>query len=282
MVFRKKKSGDFALCLNSSFFGFFAHAGFLDGLSRLGLRPARVAGASAGALTGGFYAAGYPTDEILRMVRDPEIASLFREGAPGFGRMLGTFLNRDGHTGALSGRRALKMLRRYFGDRRIEDLSEPGFSLSVANLSRSVSQVVDAGPLAEFVLASCAVPGMFRAQKIDDAYYWDGGVADPIPFEQWLGRRDVKRIVVHLVVNAEDIQERKNPHPSFYKGLNRCHQIISDEIFRLKLELARSRGQDITILRTVAPRPGPGKLHLGDRCIELGRQTALKYFETAQ
>ncbi|MCR9143771.1 MAG: patatin-like phospholipase family protein [bacterium] len=285
--------------MNSSFFGFFAHAGFLDGLQRLGLRPTEIAGASAGALTGGFYAAGYPTDEILGMVRDPEIASLFREGAPGFGRMLGTFLNRDGQTGALSGKRALKMLRRYFGDRRIEDLRDPGFSLSVANLSRSVSQVIHEGPLAEYILASCAVPGMFRAQKIGDEFYWDGGVADPIPFEQWLvsnpnnpggaknhrnakPAKKIRRVIVHLVVNAEDLAERRNPHPSFYKGLGRCHQIISDEIFRLKLELARSQGQEITILRTVAPRPGPGKLELGDRCIELGRKTALSYFADAK
>ncbi|MEQ9366607.1 MAG: patatin-like phospholipase family protein, partial [Leptospirales bacterium] len=238
------------------------------------------------ALTGGFYAAGYSTEEILRMVRDPDIASIFREGVPGVGRMLGTVLNRDAHTGALSGKQALKLLRRYFGDRRIEDLKEPELSLSVANLSRSRSQVIDAGPLAEFVLASCAVPGMFRAQKIGEEFYWDGGVADPIPFEQWLkpegnSRRRAGRIIVHLVVNAEELEERRNPHPSFYKGLGRCHQMISDEIFRLKLELARSRGQQVTILRTVAPRPGPGKLHLGDRCIELGRRTALNHFADA-
>ena len=278
MFWNKNKRSDFALCLNSSFFGFFAHAGFLDGLSRLGLRPVRIAGASAGALAGGFYAAGYPAEEIVRMVRDPKIAALFNEGAPGFGRMLGTVLNRRGHTGALSGRRALNMLRGYFKDRRIEDLRSPEFSLSVANISRCRSEVIQRGPLAEFILASCAVPGMFRAQQIGEDRYWDGGVADPIPFEQWVGDSQVREIVVHLVVNPEDLAERKDPKPSFYRGLNRCHQIISDEIFRLKLELARAQGQTVTILRTVAPRPGPGRLHLGERCIELGRQTALRHF----
>jgi predicted acylesterase/phospholipase RssA len=270
---------DFALCLNSSFFGFFAHAGFLDGLSRLGLRPTHVAGASAGALAGGLYAAGYTTGELVRRVQDPELGTLFREGMPGMGRALGTALNRNGHTGVLSGRRALETLRRYFGPRRIEDLSAPAFSLSVANLSRSTSEVVEHGPLAEFVLASCAVPGMFRAQEIDGQFYWDGGVADPVPCEQWAGRPDVKRIVIHLVVNPEDLSERQNPHPSFYRGLGRCHQIISDELFRLKLELLRRSGQDVVILRTVAPRPGPGKLAIGRRCIELGRATALNHRE---
>ena len=275
-MFRSNRS-QFALCLNSSFFGFFAHAGFLDGLSEMGLRPTRIAGASAGALTGAMYAAGYPTQEILQIIRKPELAALFREGASGVGRMLATVLNRNGHTGALAGKRALSMLREYFGDRRIEDLEKPRLSLSVANLSRSRSQVITHGPLAPYVLASCAVPGMFRAQEIDGQYYWDGGVADPIPFEQWLGQRECRRIVIHLVVNPEDIQERRNPHPSFYKGLGRCHQIISDELFRLKLELAERQGHEVIVLRTLAPRPGPGKLQIGERCIELGRNTVRQH-----
>lgn len=261
--------------MNSSFFGFFAHAGFLEGLERRGLRPTQLAGASAGALTGAFYAAGYPASEIVRIVQDPEIADVFREGPGGILRMIGTALNRRQQSGALNGRRALAMLKDRLGERRrIEELRDPTFQLSVANLSRSTSEVISAGPLAEFVLASCAVPGMFRAQRIDNVDYWDGGVADPVPFEHWIGPGGPRRILVHLVVNAEDVQARRNPHPSFYEGLGRCHQIISDEVFRLKLELARQHGQSVQIVRTLAPRPGPKKLHLGARCIELGRRSA--------
>ena len=39
-----------ALCLNSSFFGFFAHSGFLHSLTMSGFTPGHISGASAGAL----------------------------------------------------------------------------------------------------------------------------------------------------------------------------------------------------------------------------------------
>lgn len=55
------------LCLNSSFLGYFAHAGFLRALTELGIRPVAVSGASAGALVSGLFAAGVAPDEMLRL-----------------------------------------------------------------------------------------------------------------------------------------------------------------------------------------------------------------------
>ncbi len=267
--------------MNSSFFGFFAHAGFMDGLAELGMIPRRVAGASAGALAGAFLATGYSPAEILEIVRRPQLAAVFREWR-GPARFFGALLNRRGFTGALSGRRALAMLGEYFGDRRIEDCEIP-FACSVANVSRATSEIAERGPLANFVLASCAVPGMFAAQQIDGHSYWDGGVADPIPFEHWLNDdRSPRRILIHLVINPEEVAARNNPDVSFYGGLSRCHQIISDEVFRLKMDLARRAKRDVLVLRTLAPRPGPTKLHQGEVCIELGRRTALENAETLQ
>ena len=54
-----------ALCLNSSFLGFFAHAGFLDALTGLGVRPVAISGASAGALVAGAHAAGLEPRELI-------------------------------------------------------------------------------------------------------------------------------------------------------------------------------------------------------------------------
>lgn len=273
-IYFPKRDRGFALSMNSSFFGFFAHAGFLAGLAELDLVPRRVAGASAGALAGAFFAAGFSPEQILEIVRRPQLAAVFREWR-GPARIFGALLNRRGFTGALSGRRALAMLREYFGDRRIEDCDIP-FACSVANVSNATSEIAERGPLANFVLASCAVPGMFAAQEIGGHHYWDGGVADPIPFEHWIDdERAPRRILIHLVINPEEVSARRNPDVSFYGGLSRCHQIISDEVFRLKMDLARRAKREVLVLRTLAPRPGPTKLHLGDVCVELGRQTAL-------
>ena len=61
---RRKK----ALCLNSAFFGFYAHAGFVQGLSEIGYRPDTITGSSAGALVGALYAAGMPPAEMISLM----------------------------------------------------------------------------------------------------------------------------------------------------------------------------------------------------------------------
>src|ERR1700676_4303210 len=98
-----------ALCLNSSFLGFFAHAGFLRALLAMGVRPVAVSGASAGALVAGLFAAGVDPEEMLRLFMSAELRKAFREpGAPWRGAA--TILNLPGHTGALHGERAAALL----------------------------------------------------------------------------------------------------------------------------------------------------------------------------
>ena len=59
-----------ALCLSSSFFGYYAHLGLLSAMEKRGLRPGRIAGASAGALAGGFWAAGLRGEALARVIYD--------------------------------------------------------------------------------------------------------------------------------------------------------------------------------------------------------------------
>lgn len=268
---RKRRVG---LCLNSSFFGFYAHAGFLDGFLSLGEKPAAVAGASAGALVAGLYAAGLPPARILELASRPDMARVFQERGAWL-RLITTLGAFTGRTGVIRGERALAMLHESVGALQIEDCETP-LSISVANISRGASEIVDRGPLAEYILASCAVPGMFAARQIDDSHYWDGGVADPVPFEQWIDDPEIDVIVVHMVLNPDELPERARGRLHFWSGLGRSYSIVRDEILRLKAELARRAGKELALYVTVAPRPSPWKLDLGRRCAELGRATALR------
>src|SRR5689334_13966101 len=93
-----------ALCLNSSFLGFYAHAGFVHALLELGVRPAAVSGASAGALVAALHAGGVTPEKMLELFHSPELPRAFREpGAPLRG--FATIANLRGHTGALRGDR---------------------------------------------------------------------------------------------------------------------------------------------------------------------------------
>jgi predicted acylesterase/phospholipase RssA len=263
-----------ALCLNSSFLGYFAHAGFLKALTELGVRPVAVSGASAGALVAGFFAAGVTPDEILRLFLSPELRAVFREpGAPWRG--LATIFNFPGHTGALRGERALALLRAHLGDRRIEDCTNPRLAVSVTNLAQARSETVTRGPLAEYILASGTFPGFFAARRVGEGLFWDGGLANPLPFDHWLADPDIDTILLHVVANPEELTARENGRNHRMSGaVNLAHQTICDELLRLKAELARHAGKRLILLRTVAPRPSlwhPAKA--GARCIELGAAT---------
>jgi hypothetical protein len=59
MLHQILSSEDYALALTPGFYRFYAHIGVLQALEERGcLRPSHVSGSSAGALVGGFLAAG--------------------------------------------------------------------------------------------------------------------------------------------------------------------------------------------------------------------------------
>ena len=262
-----------ALCLNSSFLGFFAHAGFLQALTELGVRPVAISGASAGALVAGMFAAGMSPAEMQRLFVSEKLRRVFREpGAPWRG--LATLANLRGHTGAVRGDRALALLQSLLGARRIEDC-DPCLAIATTNLSRARSELATRGPLAEFILASGAFPGFFAARRVEGDFHWDGGVANPMPFDHWLTDPDIDTIILHIVVNPEELAVRENTAPLRMSGaVNLSHQIICGELLRLKTELARQAGKRLILLRTLAPRPRLwNPAGIGARCAEIGAAT---------
>lgn len=296
--------GHTALCLNSSYFGFYAHAGFVQGLHEMEVRPDHVAGASAGAIVAGLYAGGMSPEEIAQEFLSPRLSRVFLEWQAAY-RMPGLMLNRKGITGAFDGRRIHALLKEFIGDRRIEDCSHPTLALSVANLSAGRTETARSGLIRDYIMASSAMPGLFQAQRIDGDLYWDGGIADPIPFEHWLENDGIRRIIVHQVVPVSRDRRDSRRHEyrnigaslslqkgpdhetvyrsggqapekfSFLSALERSHEIISDELIRLRLEMARSRGVKVLWFRTETPRLGPHRMHRGRINFELGRRAAL-------
>jgi predicted acylesterase/phospholipase RssA len=267
-----------ALCLNSSFLGYFAHAGFLRALLALGVRPVAVSGASAGALVAGLFAAGTSPDDMLRLFLSPELRGVFRE--PGaLLRGLATMLNLPGQTGALRGDRALALLRAHLGECRIEDCTNPRLALAVTNLAQARAELATRGPLAESILASGAFPGFFAARPVGDGWFWDGGVANPLPFDHWLTEPDIDTIILHIVANPSELAARAGGRPRrMSHAVNLSHQIICDELLRLKTELAHRAGQRLILIRTLAPRPSlwhPAKT--GASCVELGAASVAEH-----
>jgi NTE family protein len=154
--------GPFTLGLSSGFFGFFAHAGVVSVLEAEGLRPARIVGSSAGALVGGLWGAGVPAaslrEELLALRR-----AHFWDPSPGLG--------------LLRGRLFRARLEALLPVPTFEACATP-IALSAFDVLGWRTAVLDRGPLAPAIHASCAAPVLFQPVRIGGRLYADGGVLD--------------------------------------------------------------------------------------------------------
>lgn len=268
-------SNGLAVCLNSSFLGFYAHSGFMQGLAELGFIPEAVSGASAGALVAGLLGSGRSAQEVAALLLQFDLRrTLLDFGTPW--RALGTCANLPGFTGPVSLDGALRLLREHLGDLRIEDCRQPRVAVSVTNMTTARSEIATSGPLAELILASGAAPAVFEARHIGDSVYLDGGIANAVPFDHWIDDPSIHTILVHSVVNPKETKVRQRNRPLTIAGsFNLSHQIICDELLRWKTEAARRAGKRLHFLRTEAPRPGLFSAHrLSLQCAAAGRATA--------
>jgi len=144
-----------------------AHLGFLKALETKGLAPSFVAGSSAGALVGAFYCAGFSVEESLKVAKSLSWKGLAR---PSF---KGGFFKLEG---------LYKLLKKFFGDKTIEELPIP-LAVVVVNLRTLKAEVKREGPLADLVVASCSVPPLFAPWKVGTEYYADGGLRNCLPAE---------------------------------------------------------------------------------------------------
>ena len=163
----------FTLVLSAGFFGFYAHAGVVAALERASLRPRRIVGTSAGAITGGIWASGASAERIEALLRklrradfwDPSWRDRTSEDP-------GTRL------GLLRGRKFDAVLREALGPiDRFEDCAIP-FAAVTHELRTRRARVHERGPLRPAIRASAALPVMFGPVRIDGRLHADGGISD--------------------------------------------------------------------------------------------------------
>lgn len=159
--------GPFSLALSSGFFGFFAHAGVVDALVSAGFVPAGLSGSSAGALVSASFAAGLDPAALVRELEALERAHFWDPG-PFYGLFQGGYLRGD-----LFRRKLEAMLP----VATFEACPTP-VAVSVFDVRARATRVIARGDLASAVVASCAVPGLFRPVAREGRLLLDGGIRD--------------------------------------------------------------------------------------------------------
>jgi NTE family protein len=114
--------------------------------------------------------------------------------------------------------------------------------ISVFDIVRRATHVLDDGDLAHAIRASCAVPALFHPVRIAGRAYWDGGILDRPGLA---GLADHDRILFH--------------------------HISSRSPWRVKLAMPRRPGM-VTLVIDDLPRSGPFRLEAGRRAMALARE----------
>jgi NTE family protein len=228
--------GPFGLVMSSGFFSFFAHTGVLQALHARGLAPAHVAGSSAGALVTGAWAAGLWPDDLADVLQ---------------GLTRADFWDPQLGAGLLAGEKFDALLRRILPVARFELCRVP-VRVSVFDVLRRRTAVLERGDLVDAIRASCAVPLMFHPVWIEGRPYLDGGILD----RPGLEGVPVGRVLFHHIVSRSPWRTAGSPalRPPRREGLV---ALAIDEL----------------------PRSGPFKLEAGQHALRAARAAAERALE---
>ena len=160
----KKYSTGFAL--SGGFIKGFAHLGVMQALTEWDIRPDIIAGVSAGALAGVFYADGNEPHQIIEFFAGHKFQDLTRLVIPKKGLFeLSEFMD---------------FLKSHLKAKNLEELKVP-LIITATDLDHGRLVHFHKGSIAERVAASCAMPVMFAPVCIEGTNYVDGGVMMNFP-----------------------------------------------------------------------------------------------------
>jgi len=151
-----------------------AHAGVLKFLEEIGIKPAHIAGTSAGAMVGALYAGGKSPDEILEFFK-----SIYLFNWKHFTFKKAGIIDTD----------AFKLYyHSVFGEKTIGDL-DIQIHITATDLIKGKLKVFNNNTkIVDAVLASSSFPGVLSPYEVDGNLYSDGGILNHFPTDILQGR----------------------------------------------------------------------------------------------
>ena len=143
-----------------------AHVGTLRAINDLDIKINYIAGTSIGAFVAAFFAFGKNWKEIK------EIASKLR-----WIDITGISLSRYG---LLSNENLGKIIVEHIGDKNIEDAGIP-LAMIATDVTSGEKVILDKGSVADAVMASTCIPGIFNPIEINGKMLVDGGIVENVP-----------------------------------------------------------------------------------------------------
>jgi NTE family protein len=210
------------------------HIPVLEGFDRAGVRPARIAGASMGALVGALYASGMSGIDLREFALEA-----FGNPAGVMSRLWATRRQRGrvfqmgwGRPTQFDAHGLLEAFLPPHLPPRIEDLDIP-LSIVAVDFNAAEEKVITSGPLLQALAASIAVPGVIKPVVFHGAVHIDGGAANPLPHDAAARGTD-------LVVASDVVLLPNTPAgtiPSRMESIIGATQILMQSVARAKAAL---------------------------------------------
>lgn len=155
-----------------------AHIGVLQALEVHGVRPDFIVGASAGALVGGLYAAGLSTARMYTLAHQIKWWDISRLPMTVSWSTLAAL---TAPLGILDLDRLSSWIRKTLdADLHFHELQIP-FAAIATDIASGQSLMLNDGPIAPAIRASCSVPGIFTPVRRAGRLLVDGGASNNLP-----------------------------------------------------------------------------------------------------
>ena len=211
-----------------------SHIAVLEAFDELGLKPARIAGCSIGAIIGAAFAAGLSGRELRE-----HVLATFRDRARVIARLLDCRVGKLadlvrglGNPVLIDGERLLDLFWPEAVPDRFEELAIP-FTAIAADYHRHAVVTMHEGPLTPAVAGSLAIPGLVRPVALGGRVLIDGGAIDPLPYRDWLAPG---RIVGAVDVSAPMTEPGEPRIPGAIEALVGASQILTRTLVQRLIE----------------------------------------------
>jgi NTE family protein len=145
-----------------------AHIGVLKALEETDVKISFITGTSIGAFVGALYAFGNKPKDIEDIAL--KLSWMDISGIALF------------ESGLLSNAKLGELLGKSLGEKKIEDADIP-LAVIATDITNGDKIVLNKGPVAQAVMASTCIPGVFGPVKFEDRLLVDGGIVENIPID---------------------------------------------------------------------------------------------------